>query len=202
MSRLSDILEEILSPRIIGKNSSQFLPWSNKFLRLDGVGPREKRPKRPEPAWLSQETNEFGTDEFMKYCEIVGAEPYLALNFGTGTLDEGQHFGTLKPSSIFIDFSWKQLWLGLNTATRTKIRTMPISGDRMVGRSLTTLNTGHWGMRLGGPGRIFYAIFHMFVSTGCCRANMSLQASDAADKGGLCQTSLPMGKRYDTVAFP
>lgn len=57
---------------------------------LDGVGPREKRPKRPELAWLTEESNDFGTDEFMKYCEIVGTEPYLALNFGTGTLDEGK----------------------------------------------------------------------------------------------------------------
>lgn len=51
---------------------------------LDGVGPKEKRPRRPELAWLGEEPNSFGTDEFMKWCEIVGTEPYLALNFGTG----------------------------------------------------------------------------------------------------------------------
>ncbi|KKA29358.1 hypothetical protein TD95_001955 [Thielaviopsis punctulata] len=55
---------------------------------LDGVGPREKRPKRPELAWLGMESNQFGTDEFLRWCEIVGTEPYLCLNFGTGTLDE------------------------------------------------------------------------------------------------------------------
>ncbi|EMC94106.1 glycoside hydrolase family 51 protein [Baudoinia panamericana UAMH 10762] len=55
---------------------------------LDGVGPRDQRPKRAELAWLGVETNEVGTDEFMKWCEVVGTEPYLALNFGTGTLDE------------------------------------------------------------------------------------------------------------------
>jgi alpha-N-arabinofuranosidase len=59
----------------------------------DGVGPREKRPARPELAWIGTESNEFGTDEFMKWCEVVGTEPYLCLNFGTGTLDEGlTHF--------------------------------------------------------------------------------------------------------------
>lgn len=52
---------------------------------IDGVGPREKRPKRPELAWRAKsETNEFGTDEFMKWCEVVGTEPFLSLNFGTG----------------------------------------------------------------------------------------------------------------------
>jgi alpha-N-arabinofuranosidase len=55
---------------------------------LDGVGPREKRPRRPELAWIGVESNEFGTDEFLKWCEVVGTEPYFALNFGTGTLDE------------------------------------------------------------------------------------------------------------------
>ncbi|KAH7084545.1 glycoside hydrolase superfamily [Paraphoma chrysanthemicola] len=55
---------------------------------LDGVGPRDQRPSRPELAWIGTESNEFGTDEFMKWCEVVGTEPYLCLNFGTGTLDE------------------------------------------------------------------------------------------------------------------
>jgi alpha-N-arabinofuranosidase len=58
---------------------------------LDGVGPREKRPKRPEPAWLGVESNQFGTDEFMTWCTKVCAEPYLALNMGTGTLEEGEN---------------------------------------------------------------------------------------------------------------
>ena len=44
---------------------------------------------RPELAWIGVESNEFGTDEFMKWCEIVDCEPYLCFNFGTGTLDEG-----------------------------------------------------------------------------------------------------------------
>ena len=55
---------------------------------LDGVGPRENRPARPELAWEGVETNQFGTDEFMAWCEALGTEPYLCFNFGTGTLDE------------------------------------------------------------------------------------------------------------------
>ena len=49
---------------------------------LDGVGPT--RNARPELAWLDVETNKFGTDEFMKWCEAIGTQPYLCLNFGTG----------------------------------------------------------------------------------------------------------------------
>lgn len=55
----------------------------------EGIGPKENRPKRPELAWNGIETNEFGTDEFMKWCKTVGTEPYICLNMGTGTLDEG-----------------------------------------------------------------------------------------------------------------
>ena len=55
---------------------------------LDGVGPRSQRPKRPELAWKGVETNQFGTDDFLLWCEAVGSQPFLCLNFGTGTLDE------------------------------------------------------------------------------------------------------------------
>jgi alpha-N-arabinofuranosidase len=40
--------------------------------------------KRPELAWQGIETNQFVTDEFLKWCKVLGTEPYLALNFGTG----------------------------------------------------------------------------------------------------------------------
>ncbi len=54
----------------------------------DGIGPREKRPRRMELAWHAEESNRFGTDEFMEYCRLLGTEPYLCVNMGTGTMDE------------------------------------------------------------------------------------------------------------------
>lgn len=54
----------------------------------DGIGPKESRPRRPELAWLNEELNLFGTDEFLHWCEWMKVEPYLCLNMGTGTLDE------------------------------------------------------------------------------------------------------------------
>lgn len=50
---------------------------------------------RPELAWIGTETNEFGTDEFLHWCEVVGTDPFLCLNFGTGTLDEGKELCSL-----------------------------------------------------------------------------------------------------------
>ncbi|MEQ7127109.1 alpha-L-arabinofuranosidase C-terminal domain-containing protein [Actinopolymorpha sp. B11F2] len=43
----------------------------------DGVGPRGDRPRRLELAWGSEETNRFGTDEFLAWCAEVGTQPYL-----------------------------------------------------------------------------------------------------------------------------
>lgn len=49
----------------------------------DGIGPRAQRPVRPDYAWKSLESNQFGTDEFMAWCEQLGAAPMLAVNLGT-----------------------------------------------------------------------------------------------------------------------
>ncbi|KAJ7026640.1 glycoside hydrolase family 51 protein [Mycena alexandri] len=54
----------------------------------DGVGPRDLRPRRPELAWLTEESNQFGTDEFIQWCRLLGAEPFICLNMGTGTLED------------------------------------------------------------------------------------------------------------------
>ncbi|WP_010261430.1 alpha-N-arabinofuranosidase [Treponema primitia] len=52
---------------------------------LDGIGPREKRPRRLDYAWSSIETNEIGIDEFCDYAKSVGSEVMYAVNLGTGT---------------------------------------------------------------------------------------------------------------------
>ena len=55
---------------------------------LDGVGPRDKRPTVLERAWNSLETNQFGTNDFMDWCKLVGTEPLLGFNLGTGTPEQ------------------------------------------------------------------------------------------------------------------
>ena len=55
---------------------------------LDGVGPKDKRPTVLERAWNSLETNQFGTNEFIEWCRLVGTEPLLGFNLGTGTPEQ------------------------------------------------------------------------------------------------------------------
>lgn len=50
----------------------------------DGVGDRDKRPARRELAWNGMESNDMGIDDFMTFCRLIGAEPYIAVNSGLG----------------------------------------------------------------------------------------------------------------------
>ena len=54
----------------------------------DGIGPKDQRPRRRELAWQSVETNQFGTDEFIRFCREIETEPMLAVNLGTGTIQD------------------------------------------------------------------------------------------------------------------
>lgn len=55
---------------------------------LDGVGPKEQRPRRRELAWQSIETNQFGANEFIEFCQAINTLPMLGVNMGTGTIQE------------------------------------------------------------------------------------------------------------------
>ena len=85
----ADVLEAVRALRVPvlrwpGGNFVSGYHWQ------DGIGPREQRPRRLNVSWHSEESNRFGADEFLAYCRLVGAEPYLCVNMGTGTLDEAQ----------------------------------------------------------------------------------------------------------------
>jgi alpha-L-arabinofuranosidase len=50
----------------------------------DGIGDRDRRPPRTNPAWTGVEHNDFGMHEFVRFCELVGAEPSIVVNTGFG----------------------------------------------------------------------------------------------------------------------
>ena len=58
----------------------------------DGIGPKDQRPTRIDLAWNDLESNRFGTDEFLRYCEMLGTEPYICINAGLGTIDDARHW--------------------------------------------------------------------------------------------------------------
>lgn len=58
----------------------------------DGIGPKDQRPARLELAWNQIENNHMGTDEYAKFCELIGADNFLCINGGTGSLDDARHW--------------------------------------------------------------------------------------------------------------
>ena len=67
-----------------------------------GVG--KDRPATFDKAWRVEESHEFGTDEFVKFCRKVGCEPYICTNGGTGTAEEMSdwvEYCNLKDKGIF-----------------------------------------------------------------------------------------------------
>lgn len=85
------LLKELNSPvyRWPGGNFVSGYDWK------DGIGDRDKRPPRKNPAWTGVEANDVGIHEFMKFCELLETEPYIAVNAGSGdarqAMDEMQY---------------------------------------------------------------------------------------------------------------
>lgn len=86
-----DVLEKVrdmnvTTVRYPGGNFVSGYQWE------DGVGPMEDRPKRLELAWRSIETNEFGTNEFMKWAKKANVDPIFTVNLGTRGLAEAVQY--------------------------------------------------------------------------------------------------------------
>jgi len=63
--------------------------FADEYHWKDGIGPKENRPKMINTHWGGVvEDNSFGTHEFLNFCELVGTEPYVCGNVGSGTVEE------------------------------------------------------------------------------------------------------------------
>ena len=105
----------------------------------DGIGPREKRPRRVNwwYAWDKRiEPNHVGTHEFMDFCRMVGAEPYFAANMTT-----------VSPLHIRNWIEYCNLPAGLTTLT----------DERAANGSPEPFNVQYWGIgneNWGGGGQM------------------------------------------------
>ncbi|UOQ74152.1 alpha-N-arabinofuranosidase [Hymenobacter cellulosilyticus] len=63
--------------------------YADAYHWRDGVGPTAQRPRTINTWWGDAvEDNSFGTHEFLELCKLLGTEPYLAANVGSGTVQE------------------------------------------------------------------------------------------------------------------
>ena len=67
--------------------------FADEYHWMDGIGPKEKRPCMINTHWGGiTENNHFGTAEFFEFCEMIGTEPYICGNLGSGTVQEMQQW--------------------------------------------------------------------------------------------------------------
>ena len=67
--------------------------FADEYHWKDGVGPKSERARMINTHWGGvEENNHFGTHEFMRLCELLGAEPYISGNLGSGTVQEMQEW--------------------------------------------------------------------------------------------------------------
>lgn len=63
--------------------------FADEYHWRDGIGPRETRPRMINSNWGGTlEDNSFGTHEFLNLCEMLGTEPYISGNVGSGSVEE------------------------------------------------------------------------------------------------------------------
>ena len=119
----------------------------------DGLGPRDQRISMLNVAWGIPEYNQFGTDEFLRFCELIGAEPQIALNLGTGTPAEAaewvqyvnEHWGN-KSGGLLWELGnelWGDFQVGYPTLQRVADRTKSFSeAARKVDPNARLIATG------------------------------------------------------------
>lgn len=83
----------------------------------DGVGPVSERPRRLDLAWGVTETNQFGTNEFMRWCKKANTSAMMAVNLGTRGPEEARalveycnHKGGSKYADMRISHGYKDPW--------------------------------------------------------------------------------------------
>lgn len=104
-------LFEAVKP-LFGAENPPLLRWpggcySDTYHWKDGIGPKENRPVKPNTHWNSgffrtiknqygtagpRITHQFGTDEFAAFCRMLGASPYINVNYGSGTPEEAANW--------------------------------------------------------------------------------------------------------------
>jgi alpha-N-arabinofuranosidase len=93
----ADAVEGLLDPDVIKAAKALHTPllryggnFTSGYHWEDGIGPIDGRRTMLNQSWGYPEFNEFGTDELMTFCRLIGARPQICLNLGSGTPEEAR----------------------------------------------------------------------------------------------------------------
>jgi alpha-N-arabinofuranosidase len=171
----------------------------------DGVGPAEKRVSMLNQAWGIPEYNHFGTDEFLRFCRLVGAEPQIAVNLGSGTPEEAAGWvryvnGKWGSGGLLWELGnelWGTFQIGYPTLQRAAARTLAFSkavraadpGARLIATGDDPDRFRDWNRELleKAPGAYEYLATHFVVGGAVKKQNAS------RDFVALASFALPVG---------
>ena len=92
----SDCIEGIFNPETIAyfkKYNIKSIRWpggnyTSGYNWKNGIGPWNDRPCLKNRAWGGLDPNYLGTDEFMRFCELVDVEPVMGVGYNTSLISE------------------------------------------------------------------------------------------------------------------
>jgi alpha-L-arabinofuranosidase len=173
----------------------------------DGIGPRDKRVSMLNVAWGIPEYNTFGTDEFLRFCQLIGAEPQIALNLGSGTPEEAsswaqyvnEHWANHSGGLLWElgNELWGSFQVGYPTLQRVADRTKGFSAAvRKVDANSKLIGTGgdedsfhDWNAaQLTNAGALNYLSTHFVVGT-----DRVLKPDASSDFIAQADFALPIG---------
>jgi alpha-L-arabinofuranosidase len=132
---------ELMDPEMIALTRALRTPiirfggnFTSGYHWRDGVGPLDKRVSMVNLAWGIPEYNHFGTDEFLRFCQLVSASPQIALNLGSGSPQEAADWVRYVNGKTGAGQLWElgnELWgdfqIGYPTLERAAARTQTFS---------------------------------------------------------------------------
>lgn len=107
----------------------------------DGVG--NQRTPYFDKAWRVEESNRFGTDEFIAYCRQLGAKPYICTNAGTGSPEEMSDW--VEYCNLETGGKWANLRRDNGHPTPYNVRYWSIGNENYGDWEMGAKVVGEWG---------------------------------------------------------
>jgi alpha-N-arabinofuranosidase len=107
----------------------------------DGVGPN--RPPVFDKAWRVEESNRFGTDEFVSLCRKIGAEPYICTNAGTGSPEEMSRW--VEYCNLVSEGKYAKQRIANGYTEPHRVKYWSIGNENYLGGEIGTKSVAEWG---------------------------------------------------------
>lgn len=179
-----DVIEEMrnLNVPIVRYPGGNFV---SGYQWLDGVGPKDKRPRVLDRAWNTVDTNQFGTNEFVAWSKQVGTEPLLAVNLGSGTPENAA--ALVEYCNLESGTRWSDLRRQHGVAAPHNVKFWCL-GNEMDGRwQIGHMTADAYGLKAADTARQIRAVDRSVRLIACGSSSPSMQTYLAWDREVLEQ---------------